>query len=73
MKLTRRQLTKLGVTSGAGVVLPAGVLSRPIGRLLEASQIESPEVERFEVPLPIPPTAEPVRTDETTDYYEITQ
>jgi spore coat protein A, manganese oxidase len=73
MKLTRRQLTKLGATAGAGVVLPAGVLSRPIARLLEASQIASPKVERFEVPLPIPPVAEPVRTDETTDYYEITQ
>lgn len=73
MKFTRRRLTQLGLTAGAGVALPTGVLSRPIARLLEASRVASPEVQRFEVTLPVPPTAKPVRTDETTDYYEITQ
>ncbi|MDQ0377599.1 multicopper oxidase family protein [Amycolatopsis thermophila] len=29
--------------------------------------------EPFTVPLPVPPVLEPVRTDATTDYYEITQ
>lgn len=73
MEFTRRRLTKLGLMAGAGVALPAGALSRPVVRLLEASRVASPEVEQFEVSLPVPPTAEPVRTDETTDYYEITQ
>src|SRR5687767_15537622 len=30
-------------------------------------------VSRFEVPLPIPRVLEPIRTDATTDYYEIVQ
>ncbi|WP_440766909.1 multicopper oxidase domain-containing protein [Natronorubrum sp. DTA7] len=73
MEFTRRRLTKLGLTAGVGVALPVGALSRPVARLLEANQVSSPEIKRFEVSLPVPPTAEPIRTDETTDYYEITQ
>lgn len=73
MEFTRRQLSKLGLAAGAGVILPLGTLARPAERLLEASRTRSPAVDRFEVSLPVPPTLEPTRTDETTDYYEVTQ
>jgi spore coat protein A, manganese oxidase len=73
MTITRRDLLKAGATIGVGFGLPLGVASRPLARILEPMRVESPRVERFEVPLPIPPVLEPERTDETTDYYELTQ
>ncbi|XVH31288.1 multicopper oxidase family protein [Haloferacaceae archaeon DSL9] len=73
MKYTRRNLSKLGVTIGAGLGLPLGTLAGPAARLAEAARVSSPRVERFEVPLPVPPVLEPIRTDGTTDYYELTQ
>ncbi|GAA0236653.1 hypothetical protein GCM10009000_060190 [Halobacterium noricense] len=36
-------------------------------------RIKSPHVERFQVSLPVPPVLKPEHTDETTDYYELTQ
>jgi spore coat protein A len=73
MKLTRRRFLKLGLMAGASVALPVGTLQIPVGRIRAASSLRSPAVEPFTVPLPIPPVLQPVRTDATTDYYEITQ
>jgi spore coat protein A len=66
MNLTRRDALKLGL------VLPfeIGCLSqRPEAKLLP-SRIPLPKP--FEIPLPIPAVAAAARTDDTTDYYEIT-
>jgi hypothetical protein len=41
--------------------------------LLSNPELRSPLAQRFERPLPTPPVLTPVRTDATTDYYEITQ
>jgi hypothetical protein len=38
-----------------------------------SAAVSSPRVEPFGIPLPVPPVLKPVRTDATTDYYEITQ
>lgn len=73
MKFTRREFSKLGLMAGVGLGVPLGTVARPVGRLVESANVTSPRVEKFEVPLPVPPVLEPVRTDGTTDYYEITQ
>ena len=84
MKLSRRELLRLGLVGGAGLLLPIGVTTcgsssnsganittqRSAGTLLKsAARLPEP----FTVPLPIPPVLEPVRRDESGDYYEITQ
>lgn len=73
LRSTRRNYLKRGLVGAAGLALPLGALSGPIARIVSAESVESPRVERFSVPLPIPPVLEPVRTDDTTDYYELTQ
>jgi len=59
--------------AGVGLGIPFGTAARPVGRLAKSMSVTSPRVEKFEVPLPLPPVLEPERTDGTTDYYEITQ
>ncbi|MFJ2193038.1 multicopper oxidase family protein [Kitasatospora sp. NPDC087861] len=63
----------LGAGALAAVTVPAAARllaeGRP-GRLL-SSDLALPEP--FQVPLPVPAVLQPVRTDGTTDYYEITQ
>lgn len=73
LRITRRQLLKLGFMSGAGLALPLGTVSVPLARLAAAASATSPDVEQFTVPLSVPPVLEPARTDATTDYYELTQ
>src|SRR5918994_7993845 len=68
MKMTRRKFLTLGL--GGGLALPVGTLG--------AYQTVGPPkcwpfVEPFRVALPIPPVLEPVRSDGTTDHYEIIQ
>ncbi|WP_030257684.1 MULTISPECIES: multicopper oxidase family protein [Streptomyces] len=73
----RRFLGIGGSVLGAGALAAVAVPSaarlfaegRP-GRLL-TSELDLPEA--FRIPLPVPPLLQPVRTDGTTDYYEITQ
>lgn len=59
--------------AGAGLALPIGTLSVPVGRLAASAAVTSPSVEPFTVPLPVPPVLEPAQTHGGTDYYEITQ
>jgi spore coat protein A, manganese oxidase len=59
--------------AGAGLALPLGTLSVPVGRLAASSSVRSPDVEPFEVPLPIPPVASPVGTRGGADFYEMVQ
>jgi spore coat protein A len=63
--LRRRDLLKLGVFGGAAALLgwkpPDGM---PAARASQAGP--------FSVPLPIPPVLQPIRSDATGDYYELT-
>ncbi|MFI9359509.1 multicopper oxidase family protein [Kitasatospora sp. NPDC053057] len=63
----------LGTGALAAVAVPSAAYlfseGRP-GRLL-SSDLDLPAA--FQVPLPVPPVLQPVRTDGTNDYYEITQ
>jgi spore coat protein A, manganese oxidase len=71
MELTRGELLKVGLLSGAGVLVPLSyAATAPPGARdrLPASRIPEP----FQVPLPIPPMAQMVRRDATTDYYQLT-
>ncbi len=82
MKLSRREFLKLGLVGGAGLFLPFGIsgcgglfagnnsAEGSAGTLLK-STARLPEP--FAAPLPVPPVLEPVRSDASTDYYEITQ
>jgi spore coat protein A len=70
MKMTRRKFLKLGLVGGAGLALSAGALG---ACQTVRTPRSSPLVVPFRVPLPIPPVLEPVRSDGTTDHYEITQ
>ena len=82
MKISREEFLRLGLVGGAGMFLPFGVwgcggltagnnsAEGSAGTLLE-STARLPEP--FGVPLPVPPVLEPVRSDASTDYYEITQ
>jgi spore coat protein A, manganese oxidase len=71
MGLTRRDVVKAGVFAGAALSLP---LSRVVsgqsatGNRMAASKLPKP----FATPFAPPPVAVPVRTDATTDYYNIT-
>lgn len=81
-ELTRRSALKVGGASVVGIVLAPLLASCGIGsesnnstqgsagRVLDS---EAPLPEAFRARLPIPPVLDPVRRDETTDYYEITQ
>ncbi len=72
MSLSRRTLLRLA--GGAGLVAAAGC-GRPAdgpgtGELLTST---APLPPRFSVPLPIPPTARPVRVTAAADHYVVTQ
>lgn len=81
MEISRRKFLKLGLASGAGLLafgasgcsgLLAGNNSAQgsAGTLLQsAARLPEP----FSVPLQVPPVLEPVRSDASADYYEITQ
>ena len=73
MRITRGTFLKLGMMAGAGMVLPVGAMGAAGARLGAANSVTSPRVEPFVVPLPVPPVLKPVRTDATTDHYEIAQ
>ncbi len=64
MTFTRREALKWGLVGGGTLLLPWGVAE-------PASAQFSPQIPRFELPLRVPPTLQPVRSDKDTDYYEI--
>lgn len=65
MKITRREAIKLGLLGGGSLLFPMGFPQPAFAQL-------SPQIPRFQVPLHIPPVLQPVRSDATTDYYEMT-
>lgn len=65
MKITRREAIKLGLIGGSSLLTPCGFQSPAWAQF-------SPQIGRFQLPFRIPPVLKPVRSDETTDYYEIT-
>jgi hypothetical protein len=71
---TRKEFLKLGLAGGVALALPFGASccssGDQTGALLRSS---APLPEPFSLPLPVPPVLEPVRTDASTDYYELTQ
>ncbi|WP_414620484.1 multicopper oxidase family protein [Calothrix sp. CCY 0018] len=67
MNITRRKAIQLAAIAGGSVIL------LPVAHqyISHAATAGSPPPEPFTVNLPIPPVLQPVRSDETTDYYEI--
>ncbi len=78
MLLTRRQMFKLGLMGGSGLLLPdstydSSILpSRLNARRLPSQNLDSPSVTSFTRPLAIPPVSTPASSDKFQDYYEIT-
>lgn len=64
MKITRREAIKLGLMGGGVLLSPFGFPGIAVAQL-------SPQIPRFQSPLRIPPVLQPIRSDETTDYYQI--
>jgi FtsP/CotA-like multicopper oxidase with cupredoxin domain len=65
MTLTRREAIRLGLMGSSSLLLPWGFASPALAQF-------SPFIERFKQPFRVPQVLEPVRRDETTDYYQIT-
>jgi spore coat protein A, manganese oxidase len=63
-KVTRRDVLYLGAGLLVGSAAPG---------FLSSQKTPGPLIQRFQHALPIPPVLAPVRTDATTDYYEIVQ
>ena len=69
MRLSRRDLLGVGVLGTAAFFIPAQpLLAQAARNRLPESRLPAP----FQQPLTIPPVLDPVKTDATTDYYEIT-
>ena len=64
---TRREALKLGAIAAGSLLLPIALQHRSY-----AVTAGSPQPTPFQVKLPILPVLQPVRSDETTDYYQIT-
>ena len=77
--LTRREMLRFGMLGGAATVLPlqrlvphAASATHPLSVSFGGVSAGSPAVVPFEAVLPIPPVLQPVSSDATTDYYEVT-
>jgi FtsP/CotA-like multicopper oxidase with cupredoxin domain len=72
MKWSRRELLRAATGAAAGIVLPSVetgcIRGRPQEKLLIS---DVPPPKPFQVELPITPVLKPVRSDSTTDYYEM--
>ncbi|WP_028852032.1 multicopper oxidase domain-containing protein [Thermocrispum municipale] len=71
--LSRRNFLALSALGIAAVTLPSCGRSEGIEQTAELLTSEAPLPKPFTVPLPVPEVKKPVRSDATTDYYEITQ
>lgn len=70
--MTRKAFLKLAI--GAGITVPLSSLAiASCSRFGGRQRTSAIAVTPFQVPLPIPPSLQPTRSDDTTDYYEITQ
>jgi len=80
ISISRREMLRLGLLGGAALLVPLERASagmgvghhRMRGGMMGDGQISSPGAVPFQVPLPIPPLLNPVYTDSTTDYYQVT-
>jgi spore coat protein A, manganese oxidase len=69
MQLSRRDLLGVGVLGAAAFFIPAEpLLAQAARNRLPESRLPAP----FQGPLTVPPVLAPVRTDATTDYYQMT-
>ena len=64
MNMTRREMLQWGLMGSGSLLLP-WLNQAPAWAL-------SPQIPRFQAPFRVPPVLKPVRSDEATDYYEIT-
>ena len=72
MAITRKAFLKFA--GGAAIALPLSSLAiASCSRLGNKRRTSAIAVSPFQVPLPIPPILQPTHTDNSTDYYEITQ
>lgn len=65
-RLTRRDVLKFGAIAGGSLLLPIALQKRSY-----AGDAGSPKVTPFSLPFRVPPVLSPVRSDATTDYYQI--
>lgn len=65
MKITRREAIKLGLLGSSTLLSPLGFPDIALAQF-------SPQIQPFQLPFRVPPVLKPVRSDQTTDYYEIT-
>ncbi|MBD2124784.1 multicopper oxidase family protein [Trichocoleus sp. FACHB-262] len=65
-RFTRRDVLKFGAIAGGSLLLPLGLQKRSY-----AGNAGSPNVTRFSLPFRSAPVLNPVRSDATTDYYQI--
>ena len=64
MKISRRKAIQLALLGGSFLLLPAALQK-------QIAIARKREFNKFQQPFQIPPVLEPIRSDETTDYYEI--
>ena len=72
-KISRRRFLKYGAWGGAALLASGAGVGVASQTVFEAEPATPVPVERFRAALPVPPVSRPVRTDATTDYYEVTQ
>ncbi|MCW2600370.1 MAG: Bilirubin oxidase [Frankiales bacterium] len=71
MKVSRRDVMKLGLLGAGAAALPIGAGIREA--LADTSPIQSPSFTPFSRPLTLPPVIKPVRTVDGVDFYEVSQ
>ena len=64
--ISRRDALKFGAIAGGAFLLPIGLQTKSY-----AGDAGSPKVTPFSLPFKVPPVLSPVRSDATTDYYQI--
>ncbi|MEE3718573.1 multicopper oxidase family protein [Tumidithrix elongata RA019] len=64
MKITRRKAIELGLMGSGALIFPLGFADAAFAQF-------SPQIDRFKLPFKRLPELKPLRSDATTDYYEI--